>query len=468
MYPVTGRLAVMTPRFLALLLLFAGLLVAAVPARAQNSGALVDVVQIEGIVDRQVADYLRDTIAKANADDGDLVAIELDTPGGLGVTAEELVQMIATSEVPVLTFVPPSSRATSAGAVIAQASHILAMSPVSRMGAAAPVDLGSAAAGDELAEQMASLAERRGRNPEFAAAMVRDARVLTVLAPGADATDVPQDVVTESDDVLALGADEVLEGEYADVVEPGLNSVLERLSGYEVALDGGATRVLSIDGETAQIRFNSLGLIPRILHTVANPTLAYLLVISGALALAFEVFQPGFGVAGVSGLALASLGLYGLTVLPVNWWGVALVVVGLVLLTIDLAVAGLGALTVGGALALGLGSFLSFGGPPILRPSPWVLGLVVLFTLAYFVVILTTVLRAQGSQAITGAEGLVGQTGVVRSVLNPEGHVYVRGALWRARAPEEAGRVRTGSAVRVLGVNDALTLEVEPVQEPVP
>ena len=108
-----------------------------------------------------------------------------------------------------------------------------------------------------------------------------------------------------------------------------------------------------------------------------------------------------------------------------------------------------------------MGSFLLFSGSDVLRVSPWVIVPVVLFNVLFFVVIMTTVLRAQGSQAITGAEGMEGQVGVVRSLLNPEGHIFVNGALWRARAPESAGKVSTGTKVRVLGLNDRLTLDVE-------
>lgn len=449
----------MPARIFALLLLLAGLLVTASRAGAQEGeGALVDVVQIEGVIDRQVTGYLEDVLDKAEADGADLIAVELDTPGGLGVSADQLIDLVVGSQVPVLAYVPPSSRASGAGAVIGQAAHILAMSPVSRTGAADPVDLRGDAADQDLAARLAELAELRGRSPHFAAAE----QVLTILAPGADPGDIPDGLIGESDDIVALSAQEALDGGYVDIVEPGLNGVLERLSGYEVVA-GGETRTLRIDGETAEIRFNSMGLVPRTLHTVANPTLAYLLLVGGGLALAFEIFQPGFGVAGVSGLVLAGLGVYGLAVLGVNWLAFALAALGLVLLAVDLAVAGLGALTAGGTLALGAGSVLMFDGPAVLRPSPWVLALVVLSTVAYFVVVLTTVLRAQGTQAISGAEGLIGQTGVVRSMLNPEGHVYVRGALWRARAPDEAGRLKTGTPVRVLGLNDALTLDVEPV-----
>lgn len=453
----------------ALLLLLAGLFMAlAAPARAQD-GALVDVVQIKGVLDAPTAAYLRDVIAKANADGADLVAIELDTPGGLNVSIDDLVGPIARSEVPVLTFVPTSGRAASAGTVLAYGSHLLAASPVSRLGAAEPVDLGGASDPDATAARLVELAEQRGRNAEFAEAAVRDRRVLTVLPPGGGPGDVPEGVVTESDDVVALTAEEAVGGGYVDLVEPELVAVLERLSGYEVAIEGAdgvaETRTLDIDGATAQLRFNNPGLLRRVLSAVSDPTLAYLLLMAGALAIAFEVFQPGFGVAGLAGIGLAALGVFGLAALPVSWLGFALVAVGFVLLTVDLAIAGLGPLTLSGTLALGVGSFLLFDGPPVLRVPAWIIVAVVAFAVLFFVVIMTTVLRAQGAQANAGAQAVIGTTGIVRSVLNPEGHIFAQGALWRARAPESAGRVRTGTVVRVLALDDSLTLEVEPVDE---
>ncbi|MBA2528349.1 MAG: hypothetical protein H0V19_00035, partial [Euzebyales bacterium] len=253
----------------------------------------------------------------------------------------------------------------------------------------------------------------------------------------------------------------------ADLAAASLPEVLAALDGRraEVSAPDGGTRTvtLAVDGSTANVRFNNLGLVRRVLHTVANPTLAYLLIVAGALAMLFEVFQPGFGVAGVSGLVLFGLGLYGLSVLPVNWLAFGLLLVGLALLAVDLAVAGLGAPTAGGTIALAVGSFLLFSGPELLRVSPWVIGPVVAFNVVFFVIVMTTVLRAQGNQAMAGAEGMIGKVGVVRSVLNPEGHVFVAGALWRARAPQDEGKVRTGERVRVLGVNDRLTLDVEVV-----
>lgn len=445
--------------------------------RAPSSAGLIDVIEIEGVIDRPVVAHLRDVVAKANADGAQLVAISLDTPGGVNLALDDLVAIVTDSEVPVLTYVGPAgAQASGAGAVLAAAAHLSAVSPVTRLGPAAAVDLGSGEPDPQAlqttATTLADLAQRRGRSAALAQDQVREERVLTVLAPGATADDIPADILAQNPGLVGLSAQEAVEVGAVDLVEPTLQAVLDAVSGREVEVEGadGEPRsvLIAVNADDANVRFNNLGLLRRLLHTVANPTLAYLLVMAGALAIAFEIFQPGFGVAGFSGIGMAALGLYGLAQLPVNWFAAALLAAGLALLAVDLALAGFGALTAAGALALTVGSFLLFGGPPVLRVSPWVLGAVIAFTVVFFVVIMTTVLRAQGSTAMAGAEGLVGQTGIVRSMLNPEGHVFVGGSLWRARAPEDAGRVRTGTSVRVVGLDDGLTLEVELVDSEAP
>ncbi len=448
--------------------LLVGLLAAA--AGAHGDGTLVDVVEVEGTIDRTVVGYLRDAVATAEADGAEVLVVQLDSPGGLGVPVAELVELITTSRVPVAVWVGPSgSQAASAGTYVAYAAHVLAVAPATTIGAATPVDLGDGnVSPDErnAAEaQLVALAELRGRNVDFARAAVRDGAVVAVGETAALPPNAQLPPRIDRGDVELLSAAAVADRRVVEFVATDIFDVVAALDGREVTMttaDGtSGPRTLHVDAEDANVRFNNLGLVRRALHTVANPTLAYLLLVVGALALLFEVFQPGFGVAGVSGLVLLGLGLYGLSVLPVSWLAFGLVVAGLALLAADLAIARLGLLTAGGTVALTVGSLLLFPGPAPLRLSPWLVAGVVAFTVVFFVVIMTTVLRAQGNQALAGAEGIAGKVGVVRSMLNPEGHVFVDGALWRARAPEAAGKVRTGTRVRILGVNDRLTLDVE-------
>lgn len=455
------------------------MLLSAFPAAAH--APTIDVVEIEGVIDGVVGDYVVDTLAEAHRDGSELFVIQLDTPGGLGDATERVLDAVAASRVPVVVWVgPPGSRAFSAGMFIGYAAHVLALSPGSAIGAPAPLDL---AAGEPdrdsraaAAARLEALARQRGHDPEFARTAALDDAVAIPSLRGAPVeevrarADVPEQVQPE--DLLVLSADDAVERGVVDVVAPTLADTLAEIDGREVTIatpDGGTfTRRLNVDGAHANVRFHQMGLLGRMLHTVTNPTLAYLLIMTGALAMLFELFQPGFGVAGVSGAVLFALGAYGLIVLPVSWLAFALLAVGLVLLAVDLAVAGLGALTAAGAVALAVGSFLLFDAPPPLRLSPWLIAVVVLASLVFFVVVMTTVLRAQAGPAVADAEELVGKLGVVRSMLNPEGHVFVDGALWRARAPDTGpgtgGKVRTGTAVRVVGVRDGLTLEVEIVE----
>lgn len=447
----------------------------AVDDPAVDDPAVVDVVEIEGVLDSVVLDDVRETIAAADAGGSELVAIRVDSQSGLNVTADELIATVTESSVPVLVYVGPAgARAAGAAAVLAQAAHILAMAPVTQMGHVQPVDVGHPHREEtaDLAARLRELARLRGRDPGAAEAALTENRVFVVQAEGSTEDEVPNDAILPGGPVSTLSPREAVEEGVVDLVEPTFGATLAALGGYEVALpdaDGAVTeRTLAIDEGSASVRVHTLCLLRRVLHTVADPTLAYLLVVAGAIAILFEIFQPGFGVAGIAGLGLAALGAYGLNVLPVNWFAFALLLVGMVLLAVDLALAGLGALTLAGTAAFGTGSYFLFGGQQDLRVSLWVLVVVTLFVVAFFVLVMTTVLRAQGNQAITGAEGLIGKTGVVRSMLNPEGHVFLNGALWRARAPEAAGKVRTGALVRVLALNDALTLEVEVVEQDAP
>lgn len=422
-------------RALGVLLLVAGLGagVAGGAAAQDADGPVVTIVEVEGLIDRPVAAFLREVLDEAAAAGTEVVVLRLDTPGGLGVSGEELAEAVAASPVPLAAWVgPPGAVAAGAGALVAEAAHVVALSPGATLGPASPGDL---RAGGPTGDAVAVSAE--GLRAD-----VDPPRGVTVLSEA-----------------------EVLERGLADVVASRLEDVLTELDGRDVAV-AGERRTLDVDPASANVRFENLGLWRQLLHGLASPALAYVLLVGGALALGFEIFQPGFGVAGVSGLVLFAGGLYGVAVLPVAWWAVALVLVGLVLLALDLAVAGLGLPTAAGTLALAVGSVFLFQGPDELALPLWVVATGVVGSVVFFVPVMTVVLRAQGGQAIAGAERVVGKSGVVRSMLNPEGHVFVDGALWRARAPDTAGRVKTGSTVRVTGLNDRLTLDVEVVDTP--
>lgn len=432
---IPRRLVRRLPLCAASVLLLAGLLVGAlaVTAGARDDAPTVTVVEVDGLLDRATAAFLTDTLADAQAEAHEVVVVAMDSPGALRVSGDELATQIAGSAVPVVVWVgPPGAVAAGAGATVAEAAHLLALAPGSTLGPARPGDL------------------HEGPPSGPAVTVSAEGLAVDVQAP---------------EGARVLREAEVLEEGVAAIVAPRLDEVLSELDGRQVAVTGG-TRTLDVDPSAANVRFANPGLGRQMLHGLANPSLAYLLLLSGALALAFEIFQPGFGVAGVSGLGLLGSGLYGVVALPVAWWAFALVAVGLALLAADLAVGRLGLLSAAGTVLLGVGSWFLFAGPALVALPGWLAVLGTVSAVVFFVPVMTMVLRAQGSQAMVGAEQVVGKSGVVRSMLNPEGHIFVDGALWRARAPDAAGKVKTGTAVRVVGLNDRLTLDVELADTP--
>jgi membrane-bound serine protease (ClpP class) len=458
---------------LGLLLLVVGLLwalPAGLAAAQDEAGPLIDVVEVSGPLDRPVVGHLLDALDQAERDGTELLVISLDTPGALGEHYLDLVDRIADGPVPVVVWAGPTgARVTGAGAVLAQSAHVLAVAPATTLGAALPANLRGSLTEYTLHSRLLELAELRDRSAEAAEQMA--AGVVYAALPGGGPAELPQDAALprgiERTDIVALSEGDMIDTGVVDVTGVRLDDVLREVDGREVAVAGG-THVLDVDPVTAHVRFDNMGVWRRILHTSADPTLAYLLVIAGALAVVFELYQPGFGVAGISGLVLLGFGMYGLAVLPVSWLAFAVLAVGLALLSADLAVGGLGILTITGTVATALGSWFLFDGPAPLQVSGWVIGIVVAATVLFFVVVMTVVLRAQGNQAMAGAEQVIGKVGVVRSTLNPGGHIFVDGALWRARALEAAGKVRTGTQVRVLALNEEQSLDVELVDEQAP
>jgi membrane-bound serine protease (ClpP class) len=441
-------------------------------AAAQTPQPKIDVLQVGGALDGTIADYLDRALRRA-ADEGvEVVVLQLATAGALNVETADLVDMITRSPVPVAVWVgPPGAQVTGGGVQLAVAADVLALAPGAVLGGPVPEALGDApdtASREQTAQRLADLARARGRDPRVVTGFARDDGAVVAGFEALDETDLAAALppAVDPDNVLVMEEQELIDAGVADLVAADLPEVMQSLDGREVIRPDGEQVRLRVDPVTATIRFNNQGLLGRVLHAVSTPTLAYLLLVGGIVALLFEWFQPGFGVAGISGVALVALGGFGFTVLPTRWWALALVVVGLILLALDLVLARLGPVTAAGAAALLAGSVWLYQGPQSLRLAGWVIALVVISAVVFFVFVMTTVLRAQGVQARAGMQAVLGKQGVVRSMLNPQGHVFVGGALWRAQAPESAGQIRTGTAVRVTGTADDMTLMVEPVDAP--
>jgi membrane-bound serine protease (ClpP class) len=415
-----------------------------VPGSAQTEH-IVDVADIDGVIDPTSAGHLEDVIRRANDDGAEVVIIQLDTPGGLDVSMREMVQGILRSPVPVVVWVgPQGARAASAGVFLVYASHVAAMAPGTNVGAAHPVDLGGGEVEEKVVNDasayLRSLAEQRGRDPKFA-----------------------EDAVERSESITAA---EAKERRVIELLAPSIPDLMVQLDGRTVLTEAGPRRLVtrSGEGEEVTVRVHEMGILRRILHAVTDPSVAYLLLVLGFWAIVFELSQPGLGIAGVAGAVSLILAFYSLAILPVNIAALLLVLLGLVLFTIDVFVAGLGVFTVGGAIALTVGSFLLFAGvSPVIEVSPWLIGAVVLSSVLFFGFAMTVAMRARRRQSITGQEALVGLTGETRADLNPEGHVWVKGALWKARAMN--GPIVKGRRVRVRRVDGLMLLVQEEKEE---
>jgi membrane-bound serine protease (ClpP class) len=331
---------------------------------------------------------------------------------------------VAEAKVPVAVWVGPrAAKAAGADAFLLSRADVVAVSRQARIGPALPADLG------------------RGRDDRAEVAQFRD-------------SGMPVEIERATVDGARAEASGL-----ADYQAESLPDAVRQLDGRQADGRQADGRTLEVTG--FQVRFLSPSLLDRVRHGLANPTLAYLLILAAAACLSFEWFQPGFGVAGIAGLLVALLAVYSLVVLPTNWVALIALVAGTAAFTADTARGGLGLLTVVAAALTGTGSWWLFSSPsPLLRVDGRLAVLGTLWSVAWFVVILTMVLRSQ-RQAPRGTEALVGAHGVVRSVLNPGGIVVIDGAVWRAELAG-GGLLPTGQRVRVDSVaNGVLQVSAE-------
>jgi membrane-bound serine protease (ClpP class) len=397
-----------------------------------SDGQVVEVLPLRaGLIDPPVTSQILDVLELAEAQGSQLVVLQYSSPGGVSVDLDEVLGRMEASEVPVAVLVGPlgvGADAAGAAGLLWLAADIRAVSADASVGPLDPVDL-AALDGDFPLRQ---------RTTEF------------VEAAGADAE------LTERLLDSAVSADELTEAGAVTLAAQGLEPLLVELDGTTVTTAAGET-TLRIRAAEVEVRFHSLGLVRRVLHAATTAPFIYLLLVVGLGALLFEVFQPGFGVAGMAGILTVAIAGFGLTVLPVTWWAVSLVVLGLLFYALDTAIAGFGPVTAAATLAFVIGS-LQFYASEALALNPWVVGATTVTVFVFFVFVMTTVLRAQAGPEGVAVDDLVGRPGIVRSVLNPEGHVYIDGALWRARWTGDTKRAKVGTPVLVHDVDGAVVL----------
>jgi len=428
------------------------------PSSAEESGRVALIVSIDGAIGPASASYVREALAKASERRAELVLLRMNTPGGLNSSMREIIADVLASPIPVVGYVAPSgAHAASAGTYILYATHIAAMAPGTNIGAATPVQIGGPLPGlpggapdkggkdkkdgdqqGELKDPMTakatndavafirSLAELRGRNVDWAEKAVREA--------------------------ATLSANGALEAHAIDLVARDQADLLRQLDGRVVEVAGGKAQRLAT--KDAVVEAIDPGWISRFLAVITDPNVAFILLMVGIYGLIFEFVSPGAVAPGVVGAICLLIGLYALNLLPVNYAGFALMLVGLVLLTIEAfnptVVIGLG-----GIIAFVLGALMLFRGEaPGYQLSWWVIGITAAVFAGFALVVLGSLRRVRKAPALVGAKAMRGLPAEILDWNGNEGHVFAHGERWQARGAET---FKPGEMAEVASVID-LTL----------
>ncbi len=446
------RILLVIPFILGLFSLLVG---AAIGER--NASSEIHVLRVDGTIVPVMQDYIDRGITKAEEENAAAVVIDLNTPGGLLDTTENIVDRILEARVPVVVYV--NRWAGSAGTFITMASHVAAMSPGSRIGAATPVS----GEGEELPEtyqkkitedtaaHIRGLANMRGRNQEAAVATVAEALSFT----GKEALGI--EPLTDAHKEVLETEKGYLDPPLVELYAKDLDSLIGKIDGVQVEVGG---EEITINTEGYHKNANDMNFIERFLLAISNPNIAYILLSIGSLGIIFELSSPGTFVPGITGALSLLMGFYSLSILNAYWAGILLVFLAFALFIAEVFTTTFGILTAGGIVSMIAGALILFSGGPSafsLNVDWWVIAVVVIGVVAFFVFAIQAVVRTQRGKQPTGADGLTGMTAEVRTTLDPKGIVFIHGELWQAILDE--GQAEPGEEVIVKEV-DGLKLKV--------
>ena len=420
------------------------LAVALVFAASANAASRPRVLAIHFALDINpvTQDYVNHQLDRAQKDHYDAAVILLDTPGGLSSSMEAIYKKELASKIPVIVYVAPKgAAAASAGVFVAQAADVLAMAPDTNIGSSTPIDQSGGNLGSDLrrkvinhfAAKLRSLAENHGRNGDWADKAVRQASNLT--------------------------EQEALRMNVIDVVAPDLPTLLNKIDGRVTIPNH-----YKLHTANAQITYTSPSFFTRLLNTLIDPNLITLLFLAGIVGIGYEIFHPGVVLPGALGAVALVTALFGFSVLPISWAGVALLLLGIALLVIDAHVTSHGALTVSGLIAFVIGSLMLFrNAPSPYHANSWLIASIAIVLGSAWLFAMTKAVQIRRSPVSVGPQTIVGEIGEFRG----DGQVFVHGELWRANTPEGLS-LKRGQKVRVGGIEPDLVLDVEPVDEPEP
>lgn len=392
----------------------------------------VYVVNVEGVIDPVVARYVNRAINRAEEENAQCLIIQMDTPGGLVESMRTIVLKMENSSIPIVVYITPiGARAASAGVFITMASDVAVMAPGTHIGSAHPVSMGKKMdeemvkkAVNDLVSFIINRAKSHKRNEEWAENSVRESVSVTV--------------------------EEALTLKVVDFQAKDFKQLLEKLEGREIVKKDEKSTLHPLK---AVIKYLDMTFRERFLHTLANPNIAYILMIFGIYGIIYEFHSPGVGFAGTVGGVCLILAFFSLQILPVNLAGVFLIILGIVFLILELWITSYGILAMGGIVSFVIGSFILVDSPEsaeFYRISVTLILSLAVTTFLFFAFAISAALKLRRSKPVTGKEGFIGKIGYAKTKIAPEGMVFVEGEYWSAQSEE--GVIQKGEKVEVISI----------------
>ncbi|MDA3902152.1 MAG: nodulation protein NfeD [Desulfuromusa sp.] len=400
-------------------------------------------LNIASSINPVTASFIVEQINTANQNNEPAILIQIDTPGGLDTSMREIIQAELNSTIPVIVYVAPQgARAASAGALIALAADFAVMAPGTNIGAAHPVAIGAGKQPDstmmkkvenDAAAYARSLAQKRGRNQDWAEQAVRES--------------------------VSISAQEALDLSVIDLIADNTENLLKQLDGYKYIRDG---KVLVFENRAIVLELVEMNWRQSILNALSNPNIAYLLMMLGIIGIFFEISQPGVVLPGAIGAIAILLALFSFSSLPINYIGVLLILLAIVLFILEVKVISYGMLALGGMISMAFGSLMLIdSSEPYLQISRAVIAATVTVSAGFFLLATGMVIRTQRKPVTSGQEGMVGKTGETIEPINGNGRVFVHGESWQACSDQP---IATGTKIEIIRVMDGLSLKVKAIE----